>query len=179
MAKSMIHIGPSPRGRGFRLETEQVLRAPRDRVFGFFSDAFQLEALTPNWLHFSVLTPAPIEMRVGTLIDYRLRVHGVPLRWQSRISVWEPPVRFVDEQLRGPYRSWRHEHVFEERGNRTRCSDTVDYAVPGGWFVDRLLIRRDLYKIFDYRQAKLRELFGDDDRLRMSPELLPDAGTTC
>lgn len=161
MTQSLVHIGPSPRGRGARLETVQLLTAPRACVFGFFSDAFQLQTLTPVWLHFSVVTPAPIEMRVGSLIEYRLQVHGVPLRWQSRISVWEPPVRFVDEQLRGPYRYWHHEHVFEEVGDRTRCLDIVDYAAPGGWLVDRLLVRRDLLKIFTYRQTKLRELFGN------------------
>src|SRR4051812_31000781 len=97
-----IQTGPAPTGRGFRLETRQFLPHPRDQVFEFFSDAFQLETLTPKWMHFSVLTPAPIQLAEGTLIDYRLRVHGIPLKWQSRISVWEPPHCFVDEQIRGP-----------------------------------------------------------------------------
>lgn len=172
MTRDTIHFGPSPCCRGARLETAQFLRVPREEVFALFSDAFQLETLTPRVLHFSVLTPPPIEMRVGTLIEYRLRIHGVPLRWQSRISVWEPPLRFVDEQLRGPYRHWYHEHRFETRPEGTWCRDIVDYATPGGWLVDRLLVRRDLIKIFTFRQAKLRELFGNAGNGRQTAEAL-------
>jgi ligand-binding SRPBCC domain-containing protein len=99
-----IMIGISPAGSGFRLEASHWLPHPREGVFDFFSDAFQLEALTPPWMHFPVLTPAPIHMESEVLIDYRLRVHGIPLRWQSCISSREAPVRFVDVQTRGPYR---------------------------------------------------------------------------
>ena len=147
-------------GRGYRLETSQFLPCARQRVFEFFSDAFQLQTLTPGWMHFSVLTPAPIHLAAGTLIDYRLRVHGVPLRWQSCISVWQPPYRFVDEQLRGPYRRWHHEHVFEEVAGGTLCRDIVDYDVPGGSIIHALFVRPDLVKIFAFRQQKLREIFG-------------------
>jgi ligand-binding SRPBCC domain-containing protein len=146
---------------GFRLETVQILRQPIDRIFEFFADAFQLETLTPRWLRFIVLTPAPIVIRAGTLIDYRLRLHGIPVRWQSRISVWEPPFRFVDEQVRGPYRRWHHEHVFESTEQGTRCRDIVDYEVPGGRLIDNWLVRPDLLKIFAYRQQRLRELFPE------------------
>lgn len=172
MTRDTIHIGPSPRGRGARLEAAQFLRVPQAEVFSLFSDAFQLETLTPSMLRFSVLTPPPIEMRVGTQIEYRLRVHGIPLRWQSRISVWEPPMRFVDEQLRGPYGHWYHEHRFETQPDGTWCRDIVDYATPGGWLVDRLLVRRDLIKIFTFRQAKMRELFGDANYGQRSAEPL-------
>jgi ligand-binding SRPBCC domain-containing protein len=135
------------------------LPSPREKIFGFFSDAFQLEALTPPWMNFHVMTAAPIQLEAGTLIDYKLRIHGIPLRWQSKISVWEPPHRFVDEQLRGPYRRWHHEHVFEETPNGTCVRDVVHYAVPGGSLIHSLFVKPDLMKIFAYRCSKLRELF--------------------
>src|SRR5688572_25446419 len=94
--RDSTRIVGSTSGRGYRLESSQFLPYPRDQVFEFFSDASNLQCLTPSWLQFSVVTPPPIRNTAGTLIDYRLRVHGVPLRWQSRISVWEPPLRFVD-----------------------------------------------------------------------------------
>jgi ligand-binding SRPBCC domain-containing protein len=155
-----IRIDRAPTGRGYRLEASQWLPHPREGVFDFFSDAFQLEALTPPWMHFSVLTPAPIHMESGVLIDYRLRVHGIPLRWQSCISSWEAPVRFVDVQTRGPYRRWHHQHVFEVVDGGTLCRDIVDYAVYGGSLINALFVRPDLFKIFAYRQSKLRDLFS-------------------
>ena len=151
--------------RTFEFRSRVVLARPRDEVFPFFADARNLEYLTPPWLRFTMLTPWPVEMRQGALIDYRLRVRGVPLRWRSEITAWEPPYRFVDEQRRGPYRLWIHEHGFEEtREGRTLALDAVRYAVPGGWFVDRLLVRRDLERIFEYRCAVLRDLFGVPSR---------------
>jgi ligand-binding SRPBCC domain-containing protein len=111
-------------------------------------------------LNFQVLTPGPIEMSVGRLIDYKLRMRGIPVRWQSEITAWEPPVRFVDKQRRGPYRLWIHEHRFAELDNGTVCFDDVRYAVPGGRLIDRLLVRRDLRKIFDFRHEQLRKTFG-------------------
>jgi ligand-binding SRPBCC domain-containing protein len=154
-----VRIGTAPSGRGFRLESAQFLPHPRARIFEFFSDAVQLETLTPAFLGFKVLTPLPLTIAAGTLIDYRLRLHGIPLRWQSRISVWEPPVRFVDEQMRGPYRFWHHEHRFEEQAGGTLCRDIVDYNVLGGRLVNRLFVAPDLRKIFAFRQARLNELF--------------------
>jgi ligand-binding SRPBCC domain-containing protein len=150
----------------FLLIAEQFLPQSREQVFAFFSDAFQLEALTPPWLNFAVLTPAPIRLGQGSLIDYRLRLHGIPLRWQSQIAVWEPPVRFVDVQTRGPYRRWRHEHSFLESGGGTLCRDVVHYAVYGGRLVERLLVRPDLVRIFGYRRARLQELLAANPRSR-------------
>jgi ligand-binding SRPBCC domain-containing protein len=144
----------------FTLETELWLPRPRDEVFRFFADAFNLEALTPPWLKFEVLTPRPIEMRAGLRIDYRLRLRGLPLRWQSEITAWEPPVRFVDEQRRGPYRAWIHQHTFEERDGGTLARDMVRYDVIGGRLVNRFFVRRDVRKIFEFRQERLREVFA-------------------
>lgn len=161
-----IEIRRSPQEKGYRLEAVQLLPWPRDQIFAFFSDAFQLQTLTPPWLHFSVLTPKPIHIEPGTTIDYRLRIRGIPLRWQSVISVWEPPFRFVDEQIRGPYRRWHHEHSFEANEGGTLCRDVVDYEVFGGSLVNALFVRPDVLRIFAYRQAKLRELFSDETARR-------------
>ena len=154
-----LSLAASPAGRGFRLEAAQFLPASRERVFAFFSDAFRLETITPPWLEFRVLTPAPIAVSAGTLIDYRLKLHRIPVRWRSRIAVWEPASRFVDEQVCGPYRRWHHEHFFEAVDGGTLCRDVVDYDVPGGGLVDFLFVRRDLRRIFSYRRRRLSEFF--------------------
>ena len=134
------------------LVREQILRGTPDQVFPFFAEAANLEAITPPWLRFRIITPGPIEMREGALIEYRLRLHGLPIRWRTRIDEWEPGVRFVDRQLSGPYRLWHHTHEFEPAGDgRTLMRDTVRYALPA---LDRLthpLVRRDLRRIFDFR----------------------------
>lgn len=154
----MMEFSRTPEGC-FRLETELWLPRRREAVFPFFGDAFNLEQLTPAWLKFEVLTPAPITMRAGLRIDYRLRWHGLPLRWQSETSAWDPPARFVDEQRRGPCRLWVHEHLFEDRNGGALARDMVHYAVAGGRLAGRLFVRRDLDRIFRFRQAKLAELF--------------------
>jgi ligand-binding SRPBCC domain-containing protein len=141
----------------FSFERKQYLPLDVESVFAFFSDAGNLEHLTPPWLRFHLLTLRPIEIEVGTLIDYRLRLRGVPVRWQSEITAWEPPHRFVDEQRRGPYRLWVHEHRFEPQGDGTIVTDAVTYAVSGDEVVNRLLVRPDLDRIFDYRARKLEE----------------------
>lgn len=142
---------------------EQWLPVPRDRVFAFFADAGNLDLITPPWMRFEVLTPRPIAMHPGALIDYRLRVRWLPVRWQSEITVWEPPSRFVDVQRRGPYRQWIHEHSFEERDGGTVIRDSVQYAVPG-WLLEplihRWLIGPDLRKIFDHRKSCIAALLS-------------------
>ncbi len=150
---------PAP-GGGVMLEAALWLPRPRAEVFPFFADAFNLERITPPWLRFEVLTRPPLAMRVGLRIDYRLRLRGLPLRWQSEITAWEPPHRFVDEQRRGPYRVWRHEHTFEERESGTLARDIVHYRVWGGALIDRLFVRRDVAKIFRFRQAAMADRFG-------------------
>ncbi len=143
-----------------RFEAELFLPRQVEEIFPFFADARNLQRITPPFLDFRVLTPGVIEMRPGTLIDYKLKVHGIPLRWRTRINAWEPPRRFVDEQLKGPYRQWIHEHTFEPRDGGTLCRDVVDYAVPGGALVNRFFVRKDVQKIFAYREKVLREIFG-------------------
>jgi len=106
-------------------------------------------------------------MGVGTLIDYRIRLHGIPLRWRTKITAWEPPFRFVDEQIKGPYRRWIHEHRFEKSGEGTLCYDRVRYAILGGPIVRQLFVERDVKQIFAFRATKLTELFG---RVASSPE---------
>jgi len=144
----------------FRLLSRQWLPAPLEQVFPFFADAFQLETLTPDWLKFQVLTPPPIAMRVGLRIDYRLRLHRIPVRWQSEITEWEPGRRFVDEQRRGPYKRWRHLHLFESVDGGTAVLDDVAYAVYGGRLVNRLCVQPDLERIFAFRRRKLAEIFA-------------------
>ena len=137
-----------------RLERAQRLSRPVAEVFAFYSEARNLERITPPWLSFRVRTPEPIAMRVGTLIDYRLRLHGVALSWTTRIEEWEPGVAFVDRQVAGPYALWRHRHTFRAAGGETIVADRVDYALPFGRFGDlahRLFVRRDLERIFAHR----------------------------
>ena len=144
----------------FTLESSQWLPHPPEEVFPFYSDAFRLEKLTPPLLHFQVVTPPPIDMKAGVEIDYRLRLRGLPLKWRSRITVWEPPNRFVDEQIRGPYRRWVHEHRFIHQDDGTLVEDAVEYDMFGGWLADRFLVRKDLRRIFAYRQERLAEIFA-------------------
>ncbi len=144
----------------YTLQTELWLPRKIREVFDFFADAHRLEEITPPWLHFHVLTPKPVPMFAGTTIDYTLRLHGIPLRWQSEIGEWEPPNSFVDRQLRGPYRLWHHRHTFEERDGGTLVMDRVDYAVPGGPLVHWLAVKRDLERIFAFRHQKLVEILG-------------------
>jgi ligand-binding SRPBCC domain-containing protein len=141
------------------LRREQRLPGTPDEVFPFFADAHNLEAITPPWLGFEVVTPAPIAMRAGTLIEYRLRLHGLPLAWLTRIEEWTPGVRFVDAQLAGPYALWHHTHEFAPDGpDATVMRDTVRYALPYwplGELAHALLVRRDLERIFDFRHAEV------------------------
>jgi ligand-binding SRPBCC domain-containing protein len=151
----------TPTAGGGVLETSTVLRVPLERAFAFFGSAENLQAITPPELGFRILTPLPIAMGAGTEIDYALRLWGVPLRWRSLISRWEPPVLFVDEQLHGPYRSWVHTHRLADLGDsRTRISDEVRFTLP--WpplsRLARPVVARQLMRIFRYRQRRVREL---------------------
>ena len=142
-------------------QSELWLPLPPEQLFSFFADAANLDAITPPWLHFHIVTPPPIAMREGAQIDYRLRVHGIPLRWRTRINAWQPSHRFVDEQIRGPYLQWIHEHTLEARDGGTLACDVVRYAVPFYFIAHRWLVRPDVEKIFKYRAEALKRRFGD------------------
>ncbi len=147
---------------GYRLEAEMSIDLPRPDVFAVFADAMELERITPDWLNFSVVTPQPILMREGLVLDYRLKIHQVPVRWRTEICVWEPPFRFVDQQLRGPYKRWYHEHMFEDLGDgRTRVRDNVHYIPRGGKWLHHFMVRPDLEKIFRFRQDRIREIIAE------------------
>ena len=141
-------------------QCELWLPLPPEELFPFFADAANLDTITPPWMHFHIVTPCPIEIGEGTLIDYKLRVRGLPLRWRSLIREWQPPHQFVDEQLRGPFRQWIHTHTFEPRDGGTLVRDVVRYAVLFDFIAHPLLVRRDLKKIFAFRQEALRQKFG-------------------
>jgi ligand-binding SRPBCC domain-containing protein len=151
------------------LRREQRLDGSPADVFPFFADARNLEAITPPWLRFHVVTPRPIDMHAGTLIEYRLRLHGLPIRWLTRIEEWVPGERFVDAQVKGPYALWHHTHEFEPtRDGGTLMRDTVRYALPLGPLGEvahRLFVARDLRRIFDYRR----------DQLSLAPRMFEDA----
>lgn len=144
--------------------TETIIPAPRDEVFPFFANAENLSRLTPASLDFHILTPQPITMHEGALIDYRIRLRGFPMRWRTRITRWNPPFEFADEQLSGPYRKWVHTHTFEDAGNgATLMRDHVRYALPLPPFGEIALpfVRAEITGIFEFRRRVLLELFPD------------------
>lgn len=141
---------------------EQRIPALLPEVFSFFCEARNLDRITPPWLHFKVIGQTERELRAGTLIHYELAWHGTPLDWTTRIEEWCPPTRFVDLQLRGPYRLWHHTHCFEACDGGTLMKDTVQYAVPFGVLGDLCagwLVRHDLKRVFDYRAREIYEIF--------------------
>jgi ligand-binding SRPBCC domain-containing protein len=146
------------------LHREQRLDGPPEEVFAFFADARNLEAITPPLLRFEVITPGPIRMQPGALIEYRLRIHGAPVRWLTSIREWDPPHRFVDLQVRGPYALWHHTHSFAPAPQGgTLMTDTVRYAVgfgPLGELAHRLFVARDVGAIFDHRARTVPALLA-------------------
>jgi ligand-binding SRPBCC domain-containing protein len=144
------------------LERSQRVDIPVKRAFDFYADTNNLEPMTPPWLHFRLTNEGQVTMEEGALLDYALRLHGVPIRWTTRIETWSPPTGFVDTQLDGPYAHWEHTHIFEEDGeSATVIHDRVRYAIPFGplgAFAHLLFVRRDLRRIFDYRAAAFSRL---------------------
>lgn len=155
----------------YAFDTEQVLSAPVDQVFEFFADAGNLEAITPEFLKFRIRTPLPIPMREGTLIRYRLSLHGVPMEWLTRIDEWRPGRSFVDRQLRGPYALWVHRHTFEPHPQGTLVRDHVDYALPLDPLsrpAHPLFVRPQVGRIFAHRRGALANLFGEPNIIPIS-----------
>lgn len=150
-------------------QTELWLSPSPEKLFPFFADAGNLNFITPPWLHFRMVPPRPTAMRAGTLIDYQLRVRGLRLRWRTLIQEWQPPHRFVDEQVRGPYRLWVHEHTFEPHAGGTLARDVVRYAVPFDWLLHRWFVRPDIEKIFRYRAGTLTGLFAPSPSSNATP----------
>jgi ligand-binding SRPBCC domain-containing protein len=153
----------------------QLVPLSLDEAFSFFADASNLEAITPPWLRFRILTPQPIVLGEGTLIDYRLRLHRVPVHWRTRIERWEPGRCFVDRQLKGPFALWEHTHIFEEQPGGTLIRDRVEYRLPLGAIgrlMHGLLIGRDLERIFDYRRTAVTALLGSSRGSRRTDDFL-------
>ncbi len=149
----------------FELRCEDWLPCPRDQVFSFFGDAYNLERITPDFLHFKVLGTSDTEIRRGTTIDYRLRLHGIPFTWRTVIDEWIPGVRFVDRQRKGPFKLWHHTHEFESRDGGTVIRDRVRYDLPLGVLgrvVAGSIVRRDVEEIFRHRQLQTRSIFKAD-----------------
>ena len=159
----IIHEHAAGEPGTYILRASMRVSKPRSEVFGFFSDARNLEAITPASLEFRILTPTPIAMAAGTLIDYRIALNGIPMKWRTLISRWSPPDVFVDEQLKGPYAQWIHTHRFRDSGDGgTIIEDEVRYRLPLGP-LGRLalpVIRRQLDGIFCFRQRRVRELLA-------------------
>lgn len=158
----MSEITITRRLRGHRLTTELWLPKPVEDVFDFFCDVHNLEQLTPPSLSMEIVGSTPDKVEVGSTMDYRLKIHGVPMRWRSEFIEWNPPHRFADRQVRGPYRQWRHVHSFTQHEGGTLVADRVDYAVPGGPLaplIHKTFVKRDIRRIFEYRRRKLREIF--------------------
>lgn len=150
-----------------KLTRNLTLELPQQEVFDFFADAGNLERITPPKLQFHIITPQPFEIRKGTLIDYRLRLRGFPIKWRTEISEWEPPNRFVDMQLIGPYSQWIHTHTFTPLSpTRTLIEDEVRYRLPFEPLGDivHFIVRRDLEHIFDFRQEAVASLLSQSDR---------------
>lgn len=146
----------------YELLTECTIPAPIDVVFSFFSNAENLELLTPEFLRFRILSTRPIEMQKDARIDYRITIHGVAITWKTRIEVWNPPYYFVDRQESGPYVFWRHEHHFETRGSETLMRDRVQYWPKGGRIVHSLFVKKDLLRIFSFRHERLMSHFSNN-----------------
>ncbi len=143
------------------LERKQRLPLKPGEVFPFFESPENLARITPPWLNFRILTPSPIEMKVGTVIDYTIRWLGIPVRWRILITSHEPPWSFVDKQIAGPYSLWHHTHLFAETASGTEMTDSVRYALPGGPFGDvahAMIVRRQLNEIFNHRAETISRM---------------------
>jgi ligand-binding SRPBCC domain-containing protein len=145
------------------ISKETSVNKPIDEVFAFFAKAENLNIITPPELNFKISSPQPIEMKKGTLIDYKIMLNGISFKWKTEITEWAPPNRFVDTQLKGPYKVWIHEHIFESHSGNTIVKDIVSY-LPPGWLLEpvihKLAVKKKLEHIFDYRMEKIKSIFN-------------------
>ena len=149
----------------YRLERTTFIPRKQEEVFAFFSEAGNLQRITPSFLDFEITTPQPIAMRAGTIIDYKMKLFGLPVRWRTLIKEFEAPTHFVDIQTKGPYRLWHHRHEFKAVPGGTEMRDQVDYELPFGplgSLVRALFVRRTLEKIFDHRSAVIQDVFREE-----------------
>ena len=154
-----VNQSPTRPRRGVQILHRQVLVPTSiEDTFEFFSDAFNLNALTPSWVGFQILSSPPLQMQNDALIDYKIRIRGIPIRWQTRILSWNPPHKFVDLQIKGPYRWWHHTHRFESCEHGTWVTDEVEYLAPLHWLTHPLMVTRDVERIFDYRELALKAI---------------------
>ena len=147
----------------YSLEREQLVKKSLEEVFHFFSRPENLARITPSDMGFNILTPSPITMRNGTVIDYTIRIFGFNIHWRTLITAYDPPHGFTDEQLKGPYSYWHHRHQFEKTENGIRIYDKVTYSLPFGYLgrlVHFLFVRRKLEYIFNYRSKVIKEIFA-------------------
>ena len=144
------------------LKSTTIINQPLTKVFDFFSKAENLDKLTPTYLKFRIVTPLPIDMKPGALITYQLKLYGIPFSWTTKITKWEPPYLFEDSQLKGPYKTWIHEHRFEEIDGKVHMYDYLQYESPG-WFLEPLInamfVKANVHKIFEYREKALKAIF--------------------
>lgn len=146
-----------------KLTKECLIKKPIEEVFSFFSKAENLDLITPEELQFRILTPLPVNMQKGALIDYKIKIYGVPFKWRTEITEWLPPFKFVDTQIKGPYSVWMHTHTFTPHPEGTIVKDEIEY-LSRGWilepFIQKLFVKKNLEHIFDYRQKKLKLIFN-------------------
>lgn len=150
----------------YELRREQHVPRPLEEVFEFFARPENLEAITPAQLRFQILTPSPIDMKVGTLIDYALRISGMPIHWRTLITSYDPPHSFIDEQLKGPYAFWHHRHTFRAIDGGTLIGDEVRYALPfgiAGTLAHAVYVRRSVENIFAHRTEVIAAKFKEQE----------------
>ena len=148
----------------FKLNARQFIGRPIDEVFGFFSRPENLTLITPSNLHFNILTPRPLEMKQGAVIDYTIKIFKVPIHWRTLITTYDPPFKFVDEQLKGPDNFWHHTHTFKEVSDGVEIYDEVHYGIPFGplgSLLHALWIKKDLNHIFEYRKGVIDNIFKE------------------
>ncbi|MBS1518561.1 MAG: SRPBCC family protein [Bacteroidetes bacterium] len=165
-----IHCEIKSKLKSHILEKKTVIKRPVEEVFDFFTKAENLNKITPPFLGFKILTPLPVEMKKGALIDYVIRLNGIPMKWKTEITKWEPPYKFEDTQIKGPYKIWIHEHKFEPSGNDTLMTDTVNYFSRGGileFIPHNLIVKNKVKEIFDYREKTFAELFPELKQIKL------------